>query len=128
MRKDFVSVLGIMICVAALCGLAALRFQKVTIQNVTSQQTNSYWQVLFPGQERERPLPVIGRYETAEYNIKGLYGLVKVDRRSVISASWTNQSWSNSGRLHLSDPSIEAAERINLQQMQQSVRRVERAR
>ncbi len=121
MRKDIASAVRIIACLAALCGLAALRFQKVTIQDVATPQTNSYWRVLLPGQEHKVPLPAKGRYETAEYNIRGLYGLFKVDRKSVTRATLTNLNWGKVGSPPLSDPSIEAAERINLLQKQRQV-------
>ncbi len=120
MRKDIATAIRIIVCLAALGGLAALRFQRVNIVDLTKPQTKSYWRVLLPGQEHKVQLPALGRYDTAEYNIRGLYGLVKVDRQSVTRV-WTNASRSEFRALPLSDPSIEAAERINLLQKQRRV-------
>ena len=123
MRKDIARAVKVIACLAALCGFAELRFQRVKIQDATTQQTNSYWRVLLPGQEHKVQLPVKGNYATAEYNIKGLYGLLNVERQSVTRLIWTNESRSHP----LSDPGIEAAERINLLQKQPPLRSVERA-
>ncbi len=118
-KKDVARAIVLILGLAALFGLAALRFQRVTIQNWAAHQTNSYWRVLLPGQKPKMQHPPNGNYATAEYNIKGLYGLLKVQRQSVIRVPWTNSHWS----LPLSDPSIEAAERINLLQKQRRVSR-----
>ncbi len=121
LKKDIARAIVVILCLVALFGLAALRFQRVTIQNWAAHQTNCYWRVLLPGQKHKVQLPPNGNYATAEYNLKGLYGLLKVERHSVVRVPWTNTHWS----LPLSDPSIEAAERINLLQKQGSVRRME---
>ncbi len=121
LKKDIARAILVILSLASVFGLAALRFQRVSILDVTKPQTNSYWLVLLPGQKHKVQLPAQGRYDTAEYNIRGLYGLLKVERQSVMRVPWTNSSRS----LPLSDPSIEAAERINLLQKQRAVRRIE---
>ncbi len=56
--------------------------------------------------------------------IRGLYGLLEVERRGGVRVAWTNAV-----REHhpLSDPSIEPAERTNLLQKQRAVRRTDGA-
>jgi len=62
-------------------------------------------------------------YKAVEYNIKGLYGLLKAERQSgaIIKVHLPLQN-------SPFDPSIEAAERINLLQMEATQQRFEKDR
>ncbi len=112
LKTGVANTLKLIFCLLALCGLTTLRFQKVTIYDSTRQRTNTYWVVQLPGKHHKVQIPEKGHYTTAEYNIRGLYGLLNVERRSLFVLTNARRP------LPLSDPSIEAAERINLLQKQ----------